>query len=365
MKVALAHDFLIRWGGAEKVLLDLCKIFPEAPIFTLFYKENFVKKHFPMIEIKTTRLQEKYRKTKNHHLLTPLMPITVEDLDFSRYDLVISSTSGFMKGIVVPSKTKHICYMHTPTRWVWQDYFLRKPKALKRLFIHFFRLWDFEASQRPDLLITNSYYSAKRIKKFYRRDAKVIYPAISDEIVVKSSAEKKKNYYVIVSRLSDYKNVDKAIEVFKTLNQRLVIVGDGPEKKKLIKKSKKFRKQVIFTGFIQKREKLLELIKNSKGLIHLAEEDFGLVMAEALKMGIPVIAWNRGGAEELIQDGVNGILFSSANEESIKNNLSEAIERSRCLEKSKISLKKELDLSLENFKKELFLLKNKKYPNEK
>jgi glycosyltransferase involved in cell wall biosynthesis len=397
MKVALVHDFLIRWGGAEKVLFDLHKIFPDAPIYTLFYNKQFVEEQFSGIEIKPSYLQKRYKiirkiwkilgkKGNNcHRMLLPSMPLAAESLDFSDYDLIISSSSGFMKGIIASSKTKHICYLHTPTRWALQDTeqtclslrfgrqarnlgpgtntevqckfsawlfsvssvlrtFLKVISGLllinflKRTYIHFFRIWDFEASQRPDMIIANSEYTKKRIQKYYRREARVIYPGgemnhesriMNDELKFQIPNTKYQiqdtRYFIVVSRLSAYKRIDWAIEAFKNLPYNLIIVGDGPMRKKLesrimnhefgAKSAKPVVKgqesRVFFAGFIKDRNILLELIKNSIGLIHLAEEDFGLAMVEALKLGKPVIAYNKGGARELIKEGISGEFFTN------------------------------------------------------
>ena len=380
MKVALAHDFLIRWGGAEKVLFDLHKIFPDAPIYTLFYDKKFVQNYFPGIEIRSSYLQKRYQRIRRilgiirirgkefQRMFLPFIPPAVESLDFSEYDLVLSSSSAFMKGIIVPSKTKHICYLHTPARWAWQDYltaitpinaeqnaeitlnksalisvaisvksaiktFYRVIGALsligflKHLYVHFYRLWDFEAAQRPDILIANSDYTAQKIEKYYRRKAKVVYPGAEFPSKSQILSFQKQNgrqtglngkfqmqdneYFIMVSRLSFYKHVDWAIEAFKDLPYNLVIVGEGPEERKLKRKANqaKTKERIKFVGFVKNRDKLLKLIKDSLGLIHLAEEDFGLVMLEALKLGRPVIALDRGGSRELIKPGINGELI--------------------------------------------------------
>ena len=187
MKVALAHDFLIKWGGAEKVLFDLHKIFPEAPIYTLFYNKKFVQDRFPNAKINTSGLQRKYNLfRRSYRWLLPWMPLATESMDFSSYDLVISSSSAFLRGIIVPVKTKHICYMHTPTRWAWQDRPLAtslRMNLVKRLYIHLYRLWDFDAAQRPDMLIANSKYTAQRIEKYYKRRARIVYPGVEEFLI--------------------------------------------------------------------------------------------------------------------------------------------------------------------------------------
>jgi glycosyltransferase involved in cell wall biosynthesis len=360
MKIALAHDFLIKWGGAEKVLFDLHKIFPEAPIYTLFYDKDFAKEYFPRATIKSSYLQKRYRLLKGirgrqgingiHKLLLPFMPLATESMDFSDYDLVVSSSSAFLKGIIVPVKTKHICYMHTPTRWAWQD----RPLAastrkilmaisgislmnlVKRIYIHLYRLWDFEAAQRPDILIANSKYTARRIGKYYKRRAEVIYPGVEVENIKPQIPHKK--YFVVVSRLSAYKKIDLIIEAFKDLPFNLLIVGDGSEAKSLKFKveSLKLKNRIFFTGFVGDKKVIAKLIKNSTALIHLTEEDFGICMAEALSLGKPVIGLEKGGAKEIIKRGYNGELIDGKNNKEIINNLKNAVKKLALNEKKYI-----------------------------
>jgi len=357
MKVALAHDFLIRWGGAESVLFDLHKIFPSAPIFTLFYNENFVQKHFPGTRIESSYLQRKYvgrRGEGSHRKLAPSMPLAVESLDFSDYDLVISTSSGFMKGIVVPSKTKHICYLHTPTRWAWQDYHLNKLNIFKRIYTHFFRLWDFEASQRPDVLVANSDYTLKRIERYYRRKAKLIYPAVTiPKKESKVGGLNYKQYFIIISRLSPFKHIDWAIEAFRDLPYNLVVIGEGPAEKDLKRQVKKnnLEQKITFLNFLEDKQELINLIKGSLGLIHLAEEDFGLAIVEALKLNKLVVAYNRGGAKELIEEGASGAFFGGNSRTETIQNLIDAIERG--VEMKKKRLKNIPDFSYERFSGEI------------
>jgi glycosyltransferase involved in cell wall biosynthesis len=314
MKIALAHDFLIKWGGAEKVLFDLHNIFPDAPLYTLFYEPNFIKEYFPHSLIKASYLQKKYVLFKRYHYFIPWIPPAVEALDFSDYDVVISSSAAFLKGLIVPTTTRHIVYLHTPTRWAWQDYQSLKMGFLKRLYSHFYRIWDYEAAQRPDLLITNSIYSQERIKKYYNRDAQIIYPQarfFQQELNQKSLLSSQYGkYFLILSRLSSYKRNTWAIRAFEKLPLNLVIAGEGRELKYL--RSYVLRKnlshKIFLIGFIKNSANIRQLISNSLGLIHLAEEDFGLSILEALNLGKPVIAYYKGSSQEIIQEGHNGYL---------------------------------------------------------
>lgn len=319
MKIALAHDFLTKWGGAEKVLFDLHNIFPKAPIYTLFYNSNFVKESFPNSCIKVSYLQKRHSFFKNYHWLIPWIPPAVESLDMSNYDVVISSSSAFLKGLIVPTTTKHIAYIHTPTRWAWQDYHFLKMNFPKRCYNHFYRIWDYEAAQRPDVLIANSIYTQKRIRKYYHRDARVVYPQtyLSREINAKNPPRLQySKYFLILSRLSSYKRTIWALRAFEKLPFNLVIAGEGRELKKLKEytKRKGLNNKIFFTGFVKNHTNIMRLIKNSLGLIHLAEEDFGLSMLEALALGKPVIAYYKGSAQEIIKEGRNGYLIKNLQE---------------------------------------------------
>jgi len=363
MKIALVHDFLIRFGGAESVFLDLKKIFPEADIFTLFYKKKFTDKYLPGTKLKTSFLQRRYSFLEKiisggvfHRALLPWMPQATEDLDFSGYDLVLSSSSGFVKGIVVPSKAKHICYLHTPTRWAWQNYSERLgsgKSAIKRGYAHFFRIWDYEASQRPDTIITNSRYTSLRIKKYYRRNAKVVYPTI--ELPTKKLDGLEKNlglYFVMVGRLSDYKHIDWAIEALRNTKYKLVIIGDGPEYKNL-----KLEKKVILKGHIEDRRELMSLVKNSVGLIHLAEEDFGLCVLEAQSLGVPTIVLDKGGAKEISKKNINNYIIAGDSKDQAIENLRYLIKNTH-LRKHKIM--NQNNLNFLTFKRQILKIVNEK-----
>lgn len=316
-KIALVHDFLVSYGGAERVFEDLCALYPEAPIYTLLYDEERIKGHFEGRDIRTSWLQTLPGFFRRHYRwLLPLFPSAVEGLDLRAFDVVISSSGAWSKGIVTRLNTTHVAYLHSPMRYAW-DYHEEYVRELggqsrrnifTRLLVSYLRLWDKQAAERPDVLLANSAFTQKRIEKYYRREAEVIYPgalSLSEKTSVLS--EKKREYFLVVSRLTRSKKVDAVIEAFNKLSLPLVVVGTGPEEKRL--------KQIAgdhirFTGFVTDSE-LAELYSGARALIFPSEEDFGMVAVEALSFGVPVIALEYGGAKEIVVSGETGEFFHS------------------------------------------------------
>jgi glycosyltransferase involved in cell wall biosynthesis len=329
MKIALFHDYLVQYGGAERVLEKLLEIYPDAPIYTLLYNPKKMAPRFRKILEKrvviVSRLQ-KFIFAKNHHRLYPLlMPYMVEQFDFSDFDVVISDTTGFGKGLILKPQTLHICYCHTPLRYAWDDSqrYIKEYKhfwPLKpfvRWGVHYLRIWDRQAAQRVDLFLTNSKFVKKRIKKYYSRDAKVIYPPV--KIQGRKIAKKVKDYYLIVNRLLPYKKTALAIEAFNQIGLPLVIVGRGPEERRLKRLAEK---NIVFLGDVYGSD-LKKLYSNCKALIYPQEEDFGITPVEVIASGRPVIAYSGGGALETVKSGLSGIFF----EEQSPEILMEAIEK--------------------------------------
>ncbi len=326
MKIAIVHDFLTYWGGAEQVLVSLCNLWPAAPIYTLFYEEDFVKKYFSNADIRASFLQKfpQFLLRRKKYLL-PLLAIAAETLDLRDFDMVISSSSSFAKGIIVKPKTVHISYCHTPTRFLWDWYYeyYRENNfgIFKKIFIlpmlHYLRLWDRSAADRVDYFIANSKNVAKRIKKFYGRDSEVIYPPVdvnkfsacggSSEGGKVNDNVKDKNYFLIVSRLSPYKKVDQAVEAFNKLNLPLVIIGEGSQRKYLERIA---NKNIKFLGFAE-ADDLARYYSNARALIFPGEEDFGITAVEAMAAGTPVIACRKGGVYESVIEGVAGEFFET------------------------------------------------------
>jgi len=327
-KIALVHDFLTYFGGAERVLMSLHKLYPKAPIYSLLYDEKKMKKYFPEAKTKTSFINKfpKFIRKRKKYLL-PFLPTAAETFDLREFDIVISSSSSFVKGIITKPKTVHICYCHTPTRflWDWHYNYLKENKVggLKKIFLipllHYLRMWDKTASERVDYFIANSENTAKRIRKFYNQESKVIYPPV---VVSHLTFPKRggtvlpllgrirgginnKNYFLIVSRLTPYKKIDIAIEAFNKLELPLVIIGDGGDRRRLEKMAEK---NIKFLGF-QPEEKIAEYYQNCQAFIFPGEDDFGITPIEAMSFGKPVLAYRKGGALETIIEGETGEFF--------------------------------------------------------
>lgn len=317
MKIALVYDRVNKWGGAERVLLALHKIFPKAPLFTSVYSP----KRAPwadVFNIKTSFLQRYPHVVNNHELYPFMMPMAFEHFNFDAYDLVISVTSEAAKGIITGPNTKHICYCLTPTRYLWsgyEDYFKSKPLRLAaHPAVSYLRKWDKVAAKRPDVMAAISTEVQGRIKKYYERDSMIVYPPVSLEDSSlprhssKRSSSRKMDYFLVVSRLSkftQYKRVDLAIEACNRLKLPLKIIGTGGWKKELEKMA---GPTIEFLGDVPDVE-LKNYYANCRALIFPAVEDFGLVVVEAQVFSKPVIALRKGGALDTVKEGKTGVFF--------------------------------------------------------
>ncbi len=377
MKAAIVYDRVNTWGGAEKVLLVLHEIFPNAPLYTSVYDEKRAPwaRVFPQV---IPSFLQKIPILKNYHeLLGWLTPIAYESFNFDGYDLVVSVTSEAAKGIITKPTTLHICYCLTPTRYLWsgyEEYLNNPPKYLKWIplykyvsqpFLRYAKYWDKIAAQRPDIIIAISTEVRNRIKKYYERNSEVIYPPgdtkkyeIRDKRYEKMKPSYNllpTSYYLIVSRLIPYKKVDLAIDACNELGETLVIVGIGSEENKL-KSMYKFEKNILFMGFVPDEE-LVDLYKGAKAFIHPQEEDFGITSVEAQAAGTPVIAFKKGGALDTVIDGKTGIFFESQTKESLIN----AIKRFDKLKFNKDDLiQNAKEFTKERFKNEFLDLLNRK-----
>lgn len=330
MKVAIVYDRANKWGGAERVLLALRKIFPYADLYTSVFNKDRAPWARKFRKRRTSFLQN-FPLSNYHQLYATLMPIAFESFNFETYNLVISVTSEAAKGIITKTKTKHICICLTPTRYLWSGYeqYFRNPllRLVSKPVVSYLRNWDKIASQRPDSYIAISHEVRKRIKKYYGRDSKVIYPPISLGLGkgIAASIDKRqtsgdtgsqnqnKNYFLVVSRLVPYKKVDIAVRACNKLKLPLKIVGTGSQGwfLKLISGS-----TVQFLGRVSD-EKLIDLYRNCNALIFPGIEDFGLSMAEAQSQGAPVIAYRGGGALEIVREGKTGEFFNEQNPDSL------------------------------------------------
>jgi glycosyltransferase involved in cell wall biosynthesis len=325
MKVAIVHDFLLKLGGAERVAKVFCDMFPKAPIFTLLYDKEKVGNVFPPDRVKPIFGSKGFFPFRNYYkFFTKKFPRAIEEINLDEYDLVLSSSGAFSHGIITSLDTKHLCYCHSPMRYAW-DYANEYRKdnnisGIKNLYyahlIKYLREWDFLASKRPDKYIANSMNVAKRIKKYYKRDSEIIFPPVN---VKKFKAEKKNsNYFLIVSTLTPYKRVDLAIYLFNKIGKRLVIIGDGPQKKYLESIA---GKNIDFLGF-KDDATVKEYLENCRALIFPGEEDFGITPVEAMACGKPVLAYAKGGCKETVVSGKTGEFFFEDNVETMEDGLS-------------------------------------------
>lgn len=329
MKIALAHDWLNNLSGAERVLLELHKMFPEAPIYTLFENKNFTSKYFPDAEIRTSFLQKIPGIVRRYKYFFFLMPTAVESFNLSDFDIVISSSAIFSKGLVLKPKTRHICYCYSPTRQLWDLHASNKSShpILFGLSQHLLRMWDRQASERVDEYVAISEHVRQRIKKYYKKDSVVIYPPVSMKYEVLSSkyygsdadsdnlnshslntkySPRNTGFYLIVSRLYPHKNVDVAIDAFNKLNLPLVVIGEGPMLAKY--KAQITNPKIKLLGFVPDEE-LPFYYQNCRAFIMPQEEDFGITPIEAMSFGKPVLALRKGGATETVIEGVTGEFF--------------------------------------------------------
>jgi len=336
LNIALVHDDFMQWGGAERLVLALSEVYPEAPIYTALYDEEVLPAGFPKDRLVASGLQKHWLFRKIYRPFFFLHPLVFENFNLSEFDVVISSTTRFAKSIIVKPPTVHICYCNTPPRFLWSfnEYFESKDmwsfvKGLTRIvlapLVSYLRLVDQTAAQRVDYFVANSQNVAQRIKKYYQRESSVIYPFV--DLVRFTSGDGRQigpknrkgspcgEYYLIISRLSGHKKIDLAIQAFNELGLALKIVGNGPEFNKYrgIAKS-----NVKLLGRLLDLE-VVELLQNCKAFVYPQEEDFGITALEAMACGKPVIALAKGGALETVVGGQTGLFFLEQTKESLKS----------------------------------------------
>jgi len=320
LRIALVYDWLDSQGGAERVLHVLAKLFPHADWYTSIVDAHHKAEFSP----ETSFLQKIPYFNSHRTLALPLYPLAFESFNFTGYDLVISITSSFAKGIITKPETRHLCYMLTPTRFLWvtpDEYLSRPMQALIKPYITYLKKWDLQAAKRPDRFIAISQTVSERIRMFYEESSDIVYPPfdyIYWERHLRSASFKRfslpEGYYLIVSRLKKYKKVDLAIQAFNKISQsHLVIVGEGPEKAYLQSIA---AGNIHFLGAVTDNE-LAYLYSHAKGFIMPQEEDFGYTSLEAQVCSCPVIAYNKGGATETVQHLKTGYLFPEQTPESL------------------------------------------------
>jgi glycosyltransferase involved in cell wall biosynthesis len=358
MKVALAHDSLTQFGGAERVLQALHEIYPDAPVFTLVYGQK-LKEHFEGWQIISSPLQYLYNFLPRLQFMLPFIPLALHFFDFSEFDLVISSSSTFIKAIHLPKNVLHINYCHTPARFLWMDteqYLKDEVPAFLRLFLKIYliwmRQWDYQAAQRVDFFIANSMNVQKRIQRYYNRESKVIYPFVDLNSFYPSAP--KEDYYLLAGRLQPYKNGHLVIEVFNKLSKPLHVVGIGRAKFKLEKMSKE---NIQFLGKVS-HEVLRNELSAAKAFIFPQEEDFGLLPIEANACGTAIIALGKGGVLESQIAGKTAVFFYENNAAALLQAI-EKFEESKFLSEDIFGQAQKF--SKEHFKNNIYEFVKEKY----
>lgn len=345
MRVALIHDDLVQCGGAERVLLGLSEAFPDAPIYTSVYDKNnsILRQQFSQKKIITSFIQNIPGWRSLYKAMLPLYPVAFEQFDFSGFDVVISQTTRFAKSIITKPGTTHICYCHTPPRFLW-NFSGEKVLMILEPYMKYLRRFDLISSKRVDVWVAGSVNASQRIKEVYKADSGVIYPYV--DLNRFSGVETfEGGYYLVISRLNAYKRVDLAVEVANRLKIPLKVVGTGPESALLQRLAGPC---VEFLGNVDD-ELVLGLLAGCKALIVAGEEDFGLTPLEAAALGKPVVAYGKGGVLESVIPGKTGFLFESQTVESILSALhmldKEGYDGIKCIDQAK------------KFSKENFILK--------
>jgi O-antigen biosynthesis alpha-1,3-mannosyltransferase len=314
-RIAIVHDWLPLYGGAERVLEQILLIFPQADIFSMIDAIPPGERGFLQNKpVKTSFVQELWGGKTRYRSYFPLMPLAVEQFDLSAYDLVISSSYSFAKGVLTGPDQRHLCYCHSPIRYAWdmQHQYLEQAgltKGLKswivRCLLHYIRLWDYRTASGVDAFAANSAYIARRIMKVYRREAEVIFPPVAVENF--QLEEEKEDFYLTASRMVPYKKIDLIAEAFGRMpEKKLIVIGDGPEMDRVRAKA---GPNVELLGY-RDNAALRSHLQRAKAFVFMAEEDFGIVPVEAQACGTPVIAFGRGGVAETVIPGETGVLFN-------------------------------------------------------
>lgn len=365
MKIALVHDYLAQDGGAERVLEAFHRLWPKAPIYVLFHDADKIT-GFKKANVRHSFIQRMPFAKNHYQWYLPIMPLATEHHDLRGFDVVLSSTSAFAKGILTDPGAIHICYCHTPTRYLWTDTheYIRDLKynalvkvALPRL-IHKLRIWDKMSVDRVDHFIANSKTVKNRIHKYYKRDSLVVYPPVDTSKFYVS--EEIGDYFITGGRLTAYKRFDLVVQVFNRLGWKLKIFGTGPDWWDDVKKSAK--DNIEFLGKVSEEEKA-ELLSKAKAFIHPQLEDFGITPVEAMASGCPVIAYGKGGATETVVDGQTGLHFEDQSWEALFDTLLRRFPKKTFYRHAIAQHAKQFDLG--RFEREMFGLVQGKYQASK
>lgn len=326
MKTAVAHDWLPVYSGAEQVITQMMNVIGPSDLYTLFdFLSDDDRKRLGAANVYTSYLNKIPLRERFYRHAFPFCPVAMESFDLSKYDLVLSSSAAFAKGVIVHPHQRHVAYIHTPARYAWDqtfEYLARTPFSrfpfgpLLSHSLHQLRLWDVRTAHGPDVFVANSTIVQRRIEQIYGRRSVVIHPPVDVDRFPLCS--QKDDYFVVASRLVPYKRIDLIVDAFSRMpNRRLVVVGDGPEMQTLVARA---GQNVTFKGHVPRAE-LIETIRCAQAFVFAAYEDFGIAMAEALAAGTPVIAYHRGGAADIVAplggDKPTGILFERQDPEAI------------------------------------------------
>ncbi len=331
LRTALVHHWLVNRRGGESVFDALLHMFPHADVFTLVYDRERASPELRDRTVHTSLLQKLPRASRWYPFYLPFFAQAAKRLDLSDYELVISSDAAIVKGVKTGRETVHVCYCHTPMRYVWSGYDTYRERLgpvsrrLLPIIGEYLRRRDFEAAQRVTYFVANSRNVASRIARYYNRESKVIYPPVDTRYFVPAPNFKRtEDYCLLVSPLVPYKRVDLVVEAFNRTGRPLVVIGDGNERPALERRA---RSNIQILG-PQSRAAIRSYLQNCKAFVFGGEEDFGIVLAEALACGSPILAYGRGGAPEIVEDGRTGILFEEQSVDSLLEGMSR-LERKR------------------------------------
>lgn len=361
MKIAIVHEWLSTFGGTERLLVESLRLYPQADVFALTHmRENFIGTPLETLNVKTSFLQRIPRIEKHYRKLLPLMPLAIESLDVSEYDLVLSLSHAVAHGVKTHAQQTHISYISTPMRYAWhmRDEYLRlhglnRPliRSAANLTLGLLRRWDASAAARSDSLIANSAWTATHIRDAWGRESHVIYPPVDVERF--SPAPERDDFYLLVSRLVPYKMAAEIVKAFNILGMPLVIVGDGPE---FVHIQRIAKENIKLMGY-QPDPVITDLMNRAKAFVYMATEDFGIAMVEAQAAGCPVIAYGKGGAAEIVLDGETGLLF----QEQAEAGMVEAVLRFESMKlNSKAAHQNAARFSSQRFREEFVSLVDKK-----
>jgi glycosyltransferase involved in cell wall biosynthesis len=321
MKVAIIHYWLVGMRGGEKVIEALCEMYPQADIFTHVYVPEMISDRIRRHRIIPTYINALPRAARMYKSYLPLMPLALEQLDLRGYDLVISSESGPSKGVIPPPEALHVCYCHTPMRYIWNMYHEYRDAAgrMTRLLMpplsHYLRMWDVASAARVDSFVANSATVAKRIQRYYGRDSIVIHPPVDTDAFSIAAPSELGDHYLMAGELVSYKRPDLAVRAFNEMKLKLIVIGSG----EMLDEIRRIAGPTVTVMGSQPFDVLKQHYARCRALIFPGEEDFGMVPVEAMASGRPVVAFGRGGATETVANGVTGVFFAEQTVEAISS----------------------------------------------